>query len=82
MAPITTLVLSGTVSIECTSKPVFMFLSEDASGPCAWKNSGSPDLMTLPTLPVPSGSLSASSFVAVSLNFCSLVLSPLHRVGE
>jgi hypothetical protein len=42
------------------------------------KNSGSPVWMTLPTLPVPKGSLRASSLVWVSWNclFLGLVLPP------
>ena len=81
-APMTMLVFSGTVSIECTSKPVFMFLSEAASGPLLVKKSGWPVSMTLPTLPVPFGSFISSSFSAVCLNCSSLALLPPHNVGE
>ena len=82
MAPMTMFVLSGTVSMEFTSKPTSIFLREAASAPLPLKKRGSPVWMTLPTLPVPAGSLSVRSFFCVSLNCISLVLSVPQRVGE
>ena len=68
MAPSVMVVLSGTVSIERTSKPV-VWAIDCMKG--AWlsvlrKNTGSPVSMTLPTMPFPSGSFSARSLAAVS----------------
>ncbi len=78
----TTSVFSGTVSIERTSKPVLMFLSDSASEPVLEKKSGSPVAMTLPTLPVPRGNFIARSFSEVSRNFFSLAGSFPQSVGE
>lgn len=82
MAPMTMFVLSGTVSMEFTSKPTSIFLRVAASAPLPLKKRGSPVLMTLPTLPVPAGSLRASSLRLVSRKVTSLPLSVPQSVGE
>lgn len=77
----TTLVLSGTVSIERTSKPVFMFCREAASVLLMVKKGGAVG-DDLPTLPVPSDSLRARSFSEDSLSYFSLAGSFDQTGGE
>ena len=77
-------VLSGTVSIDLTSKPV-VFAIVTIMG--AWlsvflKKTGCPDWMTLPTTPVPIGTFSWRSLVSISLNLASFFGSSLQRDGE
>ena len=83
IAPSVIVVFSGTVTIDFTSKPVVFASDAIPCGSSLWrKNSDWPVWMTLPTLPVPAGKRSASSFAAVSWNFFSFAASPLQSVGE
>jgi hypothetical protein len=70
------------VRIERTSKPVFMFCREAASGPLMVKKRGGAVGDDLPTLPVPSDSLCAKSFSEDSLSYFSLAGSFDLRGGE
>ena len=84
MAPMVIEVLRGTVSIERTSNPVVVAMDVIMG---AWlsvflKKTGSPVLITLPTMPVPRGIFSWRSLASISLNLPSFFLSSLQRVGE